>query len=235
MAGPDRARHTLTADAGLNAELYNERLQVLAHQIKKLLVEQRGGRRTSAAEAPRQQPQAADAAAQPNKAVLLAQATDDLYDECERVRACLEQFGMKVLPENDYPQGGAAFADAFAADLQQSALFVQLLGSFASRKPPDLPQTYSQFQYEAAKARGCKILQWRRPDLDLAAVTHRDKALLEGPGVLAIGLEEFKGEILRYCAQAQAKPPARQDGSCHVFINADRSDKDLAGCFAESI
>ena len=220
-----------------NAELYNERLQVLAHQLKKLLVEQRDhGVIGAAAEARRPQPKpsaastVAVAAPSEGKAVLLAQTTDDLYDERERVRACLDQYGIKVLPENDYPQGGQDFAAAFEADIERSALFVQLLGNFGSRKPPDLSQTYAQFQYETAKGAGLKILQWRHPDLDLAAVTHRDKPLFEGPEVLAVGLEEFKGEILRFHAQL-AKPvpaPVTFDGGCHVFINADSSDKELA-------
>ncbi len=213
-----------------NSEMYNERLQVLAHQLKKLLTEIRAAG-PPAAEA------VANAAGEPavprtaaaGRAVLLAQATDDLYDECQKVRAHLEQFGATVLPENDYPQGGAAFAQAFEADVAQSALFVQLLGNFPSRKPPDLPQTYSQYQYETAKARGLKVLQWRRPDLDLAAVTHRDKPLLEAPDVRAVGLEEFKAEMLRRWSE-QSKPPPQPvaEGDCHVFINADKSDKELA-------
>jgi hypothetical protein len=215
-----------------NPETYNERLQVLAHQVKKLLVDQRQGAtpRASVDEAPRARPQAqTTVTAEPApRTVLLAQTTDDLYDECERIRACLEQFGTKVLPENDYPQGGTDFAAAFDADVARSTLFVQLLGNFGSRKPPDLPQTYSQYQYETAKTRGLKILQWRRPDLDLASISHRDKILLEGPDVLAVGLEEFKGEILRCCTQPPPKTAVPQNGSYHVFINADRSDKDLA-------
>ena len=107
---------------------------------------------------------------------------------------------------------------------------MQLLGNFGSRKPPDLPQTYAHYQYETAKGAGLRILQWRRPDLDLAAVTHRDKPLLEGPDVLAVGLEEFKGEILR-CHARLSKPapaPVTFEGGGHVFINADSTDKDLA-------
>ena len=42
--------------------------------------------------------------------ILLAQTTNDLYDEREQVQAYLQQFGAKVLPEGDYVQGGAAFA-----------------------------------------------------------------------------------------------------------------------------
>jgi hypothetical protein len=160
-------------------------------------------------------------------AVLLAQVTDDLYDECERVRAYVEQFGVTALPQDDYPQGGLEFAAAFEADLERAGLFVQLLGSFASHKPPDLAQSYSQYQYETANARGLRVLQWRRPDFDVAAITHRDKQLLEGPDVLVIGLEEFKAEVLRCCPE-QSRPQLQCGGGCHVFINADRSDKELA-------
>jgi hypothetical protein len=215
-----------------NSEMYNERLHVLAHQIKNLLVDMRGrGARDTGFDAA-QPPQPASASApvgKVGKTVLLAQVTDDLYDERERVRAYLEQFGVQVLPENDYPQGGTEFANAFEADAARAGLFAQLLGQSPSRKPPDLPQTYSQYQYESAKTRGLKILQWRRPDLDLATVVHRDKPLLEGPDVLALGLEEFKAEILRFSKQEQPKrPPVLHEGNCHVFINADRSDKELA-------
>jgi hypothetical protein len=225
-------------------EMYNERVQVLAHQIKKLLTQIREGTgqpKTAAAAVvpmPVTAPAPRAAAAPPQaegarpKTVLLAQTTDDLYDESERVRSYLEQFGVTVLPENDYPQGGAEFAAAFEADLARSDLVVQLLGTFVSRKPPDLPLTYAQFQYDTAKRRGLRILQWRRPDLDVATVTHRDKPLLEGPEVLAVGLEEFKAEVLRLCTETQkAEPPAT--GDLHVFINADRSDKELADSLLE--
>ena len=217
--------------------MYNERLQILAHQVKKLLAEIRTGDGAPKQEAPtpvaRPQPQPqpqsqpAEQPPPPSRTVLLAQTTDDLYDECERVRAYLEQFGVKVLPDNDFPQGGSQFATAFETELARTGVFVQLLGNFASRKPPDLAQTYSQYQYESARARGLKTLQWRRPDLDLAAVTHRDKPLLEGADVLAVGLEEFKAEILRLCT-AEPKREVEHIGDCHFFINADRSDKELA-------
>jgi hypothetical protein len=212
-----------------NPELYNERVQILAHQVKKLLADLRAGgvRSKAGAQTPQTLPLRAEQTPSASRTVLLAQTTDDLYDECERVRAYLERFDVKVLPEGDFPQGGAQFASEFETVLTRTPVFVQLLGTFASRKPPDLPQTYAQYQYESAKARGVKILQWRHPDLDLAAVTHRDKALLEGADVLAIGLEEFKGEILRHC-MAVPKPEPQHIGDCHFFINADCSDKDLA-------
>ena len=54
--------------------------------------------------------------------------------------------------------------------------------------------------------------------------------MLEGPDVLAVGLEEFKGEILR-CHARLSKPapePVTFEGGGHVFINADSTDKELA-------
>lgn len=218
----------LRLTAKFNPEVYNERLQILTHQIKKLLAERRQNPAASpvANTTPSTAPSGGIAPAR--SAVLLAQTTDDLYDERERVRACLEQFGVRVLPEADYPQGGAAFAAAVDTDVARCGLMVQLLGGFGSRKPPDLPQTYAQYQYETAKAHGVKVLQWRRPDLDLAAITHRDKPLLQSPEVLAVGLEEFKAEVVRLCKQAAAAPSISKTGPCHIFIDADRSDKDLA-------
>jgi hypothetical protein len=133
-----------------NPEMYNERVQILAHQVKKLLMQMRAGdiRLMDDRCALVSPPQHGDAITPSRGAVLLAQVTDDLYDECERVRAYVEQFGVTALPQDDYPQGGLEFAAAFAADLERAGLFVQLLGSFASRKPPDLAQSYSQYQYE---------------------------------------------------------------------------------------
>lgn len=218
----------LRLTAKFNAEIYNERLQILTHQIKKLVTERRQNTTVSPVTSRTANTSPSDGGASGRNAVLLAQTTDDLYDERERVRACLEQFGVEVLPEADYPQGGSAFAAAFDADVARCGLMVQLLGGFASRKPPDLPETYAQYQYETAKARGVKVLQWRRPDLDLAAITHRDTSLLQGPDVLAVGLEEFKGEIVRFCQQTAPVPKALNAGSHHIFIDADRSDKDLA-------
>src|SRR5262249_44245179 len=108
----------------------------------------------------------------------------------------------KILPEGDYKQGGPEFAEAFKADLAQAGLFVQLLGPYRSNRPPDLlaegsnePRSYAQFQYDTAKAAGKPVLQWRRPDINPATITHWDKRLLDGPEVLVMGLQEFMKEI----------------------------------------
>jgi hypothetical protein len=206
-----------------NPTMYNERLQILAHQLKKILIEQRQGSAGGSA-----YEQAVNTSEPNAKAVLLAQTTDDLYDQREQVRSHLEQFGLRVLPENDYPQGGVDFAAGFDADLTQADLFVQLLGSFGSRKPPDLPVTYSQYQYAAARNRGVKVLQWRHPDLNVERIDHRDRSLLDGSNVLCIGLQEFKAEIVRLCVPPQSQAVENPRDNLHIFINADRSDQESA-------
>jgi hypothetical protein len=182
-------------------------------------------------------PPTADRTALTGKTVLLAQSTNDLYDERDQVFAYLKQFGVNVLPEGDYLQGGAEFAKAVRADIERADYFVQLLGPYRSNRPTDLkdeavgaePKSYAQFQYAAAVARGLPILQWRRPDLDPATITHWDKPLLEGPTVLAMGLQEFMKEIKktieRSSAAAERKTAPKTD---FLFINADNSDKNLS-------
>jgi len=194
------------------------------------------------------------------KSVLLAQATDDLYDEAQQVRNYLTQFGAQVVPESDYPVGGVDFAKAVRADLDRVDLFVQLLSGSRSRIPNDLrqsenepPQSYSCFQYEAAKRRQkpIPILQWRRPDIKPETINHSDKQLLTGPDVRVMGLQEFLNNILARIKEEdekQLKDEARRrktdenqlstNGSQHdesfFFINAYPDDFELANTIAEA-
>ena len=159
-----------------NPDKYDRRLQTLAHQMEELLRElydERTGKpkattpagwssESKPAEAPRTEakPQATPADLSPlaGKVVLLAQVTNDLYDERDQVLAYLKQYGVKVLPEGEYLQGGAEFASAVKADLDHAGLFVQLLGPYRANRPADLkddggePKSYAQFQYAAAIA-----------------------------------------------------------------------------------
>jgi hypothetical protein len=240
-----------------NPDKYDRRLQTLAHQMEELLralYDDRASKSKATIQetkAPdgkpagasrievKPQPAAADASPLAGKVVLLAQVTNDLYDERDQVLAYLKQYGVKVLPEGEYLQGGAEFASAVRADLEQAELFVQLLGPYRSNRPGDLkddggePKSYAQFQYAAAKQRGLAVLQWRRPDLDIAPIIHWDKPLLEGPEVLAMGLQEFIKEIRKTFERASAAAAAAERKSTapngdFLFINADSSDKELA-------
>ena len=256
-----------------NGDKYERRLQTLAHQMEELLrtihADRAGNTRTATqatqpmdgrtgiAAAPTSsnaakffvpaQAAAAVTDASPfvGKTVLLAQVTNDLYDERDQVFAYLRQYGVQILPEGDYLQGGAEFANAVKGDVERADLFVQLLGPYRSNRPPDLRDeageltSYAQFQYAAAKRRGVPVLQWRRPDLDVTALGHWDKSLLEGPDVLAMGLQEFVKEILKTferamaaavaaAAKAAAASLSGTTASGFLFIDADLNDKELA-------
>jgi hypothetical protein len=233
--------------------LYNERLQQFAQNLVLLLRELRG--RGVAEKAPDhtqierepenirtgpasdiQAPPVASAGA-PTATVLLAQVTDDVYDERQKVAAYLEDYGVTVVPQGEYPESGSKFLKAVTADLKHADLFVQLLGRARSPKPEDLraegelAKSYSQFQHDAAQHRGIPVLQWRHPDVnpDKLPATNWDRQLLQGPDVRVMGLQDFMKEIrtaVGNLRQRQKQPkPARGD---FVFINADRSDQELA-------
>lgn len=161
------------------------------------------------------------------RTVLLAQVTEDLAEEREDVRRHLEQFGVQVLPADDYPQGGEAFRAAVTADLARADLFVQLLSGVAGRAPPDLPEGYLRAQLALAEARGAAVMQWRHPDLDTGRLASaQQRALLGGVHVMAVGLEAFKAEVQQRLSKRSPAPKAPR--SSLVFINADRDDLPIA-------
>jgi hypothetical protein len=163
--------------------------------------------------------------------IYLAQTTDDLDEEREQVRRYVEQYGIRVVPENLYPQGGSEFVAAVDADLERADAFVQLFGSRPTRRPPDLPLGYDRAQFERAVGRGMPIVQWLRPDIDPRNVSDpQHAALLSGENVMRIGLEAFKADVVRRLE----KPPepvslvSAAGPEQFVFINADGSDIQLA-------
>jgi hypothetical protein len=238
---PEEEDIALKLTPKFSPDKYEQRLQGLAHRMEALLRSIRD-RLPASAMTETKGPLSGET-------ILLAQVTNDLYDECDQVVAYLNQFGAKILPEGDYKQGGPEFAEAFKNDLAQAGMFVQLLGPYRSNRPPDLleegstePKSYAQFQYDTAKASGKPVLQWRRPDINPATITHWDKRLLDGPEVLVMGLQEFMKEIKKSIERKNAaaekekakadkeKEKANGDGPTKtqfLFINADASDKEL--------
>jgi hypothetical protein len=163
------------------------------------------------------------------KTILLAQTTEDVEDEVDQLRSYLLQYDdeIEVLPKSAYPQGGDAFRAAFASDLAQADLFVQLLGKRPGRIPPDLAEGYTRFQAETARSSGIPSLQWRRPDLDVGSVADPTyRSLLQSETVIASGLEAFKLQLMKEVRKEKEKP--RQLRSSTVFINADDKDMQIA-------
>ncbi len=163
------------------------------------------------------------------KTVLLAQTTEDVEDEADQLRDFLRQYDDEavVLPASYYPQGGDAFSNAFRSDLSRADLFVQLLGRRAGRTPPDLPEGYTRFQLQEAKAANVAVLQWRRPDLDPETITDATyRSILKAETVIASGLEAFKQQILKALRKDKVAPRRMRQST--VFINADDKDMEIA-------
>ena len=210
------------------SDIYMQTLHDLGEQIRRQLKKMREELKAQAA-APAASVTALlskSAAAGLGRTIFLAQVTDDLDEEREQVRRYVEQYGVTVLPEGVYPQGGLEFAAAVEADLARADAFVQLFSRTHAKRPPDVPQGYDRLQYERAVARGLPVLQWLRPDIDLSTVADAQHAsLLSGENVMRIGLEAFKADILK---RVEKRPPPPPPAEQFIFINADGSDIKIA-------
>jgi hypothetical protein len=165
-------------------------------------------------------------------AVLLAEVPEALTTLRDEVRRYLEQVGIAVLPSVRYPRSPEKYRSKLEADLRQSRLFVQLLSDAPEPQTSELRGDYVGLQLDSATA--VEILQWRRPDLNLASVADEGyRRVLDGPKVQAVDIEEFKQTIVarwkRAGAHAAEPTPIRL-----VFINADNGDRMLAQRISES-
>ena len=163
--------------------------------------------------------------------VYLAEVTDDLEQERTGVKTYLNQFGIDVLPNTWYSQDPVQFKHSVERDLEKCVVFVQLLSSYAGKKPPDLPQGYIHLQYELANTsqKPIPIFQWRSPSLDMASVldeSHR-AFLFDGLTVRAEGIEDFKRTIKDYILAKPVSAPSKPL-SAFVFVNMETADRPLA-------
>jgi hypothetical protein len=160
--------------------------------------------------------------------VFLAEATDDLDLARDETRRYLHQAGVRVLPDTCYSREPNAFKNALEVDLQKSDLFVQLLSATPGKKAPDLPRGYAYLQLECAKKAGKKIMQWHSRELELSKVQDEDQlALLQGDSVMAVGIEEFKREVVKH-AFSKPKQSEPRTIQTFVFVNMDTRDRSLA-------
>lgn len=167
---------------------------------------------------------------QDQSTIYLAQVTDDLDIERNKVRRFLEQAGLRVVPQSWYSLEAAAFRRSAAADIAGANLYVQLLSSVEGKRPPDLPEGYAQCQLRLALDAGKPVLQWRSFALDPATVEDEaHRALLELPTVRAEGIEDFK-EAIRHKIEELRQPPLRPRGpaGAFVFVDMDFADRPLA-------
>jgi hypothetical protein len=157
-------------------------------------------------------------------AVLLAEVTpQSLKERRDDVRRYLDQVGISVRPSGSYIWlSNAELERALTADLARCAAFVQLIGAE--------PDRFGLQQLEAARQSGCKILQWRSPELNLPSVdSPEQRALLEA--IEAMPIDDFKQKIVR---TVMPPPSANGANGAHaprpsfIFINCDSVDTDKA-------
>ena len=148
--------------------------------------------------------QHADRPPESRAAILLAETTEDLLDHRDAVAVFLRQHGVDVLPSVVYPRDSrAAFVSAVQRDLARSLAFVQLLGPYEGRRPPDDPTTFVVLQADQAlllqQQRAVPILQWRtpevEPDTDREPYLPRTRREAHGPdrGARAVQARDSEG------------------------------------------
>jgi hypothetical protein len=169
------------------------------------------------------------------------------------------QQGFDVLPSADYPRDShAAFVSAVQRDLARSLAFVQLLGPYEGRKPPDDPTTFVVLQAAQTllqqEQRAVPILQWRTPEVEPERIANPIYRELVGRHTVQTGgLEQFKQEILRALQHqpppSPDQPPPSSDGGptgaasgttrdvtdlC-IYVNADQVDIDIASQVSDAL
>lgn len=189
--------------------------------------------------------------------VWVAETTEDLLEEREVVTAAIRQQGCQVIPAAPYPRDGQSpYLEALRRDLDRAVLLVQLLGRREGSRPAWAGNSFVALQAAhaapVARARGVQLRQWRALDTDPAEVANATyRALLFGAQVVAAPIEEFKREILQDLARARAPSshasspawqlrspaplPSASPAALHVYVNADRVDRDLAARVQDSL
>lgn len=182
--------------------------------------------------------------------IFLAEATPDLRGHKDRlsVESALRQAGFRVLPETTYDRRNLpAYQQSLEEDLNQSLLFVQILGESGSIASPDLPHGFEGLQFSVARAAGKPCLRWRPSDLPLDSIrefmavyhqylTDADANVSDGlqpdERVQAGFLNDFKltvEETVRKLLARQAKPGGKKlDESHSVLLSPQTVDSTLA-------
>lgn len=181
----------------------------------------------------------------PTKArVWLAEPTEDLLEERERIVATLRQHDYDVVPSSPLPRDGEEpFRRSLRESLESVELAVQLLGPREGHRPAWGDRSFVALQADTvdaeARRSGLRVLRWRSPTTHLGAVedpAHRER--LAGERVLAVGLEEFKQEILRALKLSSVVNPPPLTGPAgppHIYVNAESVDRELGRRVLEAL
>src|SRR5262249_51100262 len=184
------------------------------------------------------------AARAPRATIFLAEVPDDLEDQREEVKRYLEHQNIEVPPRNLYNFPDVAqLQQAIKMDIQQAALFVQLLNKTFPRRRLCTPEV--QHDVAAQAVEGLTILQWRDSELDLDTITDKQRAFLDSETVMASKIEKFKEYIMQRLKdieeskrleeekrkkkeQLQETMPEYSSNASMVFIDTELGDINIA-------
>lgn len=136
--------------------------------------------------------------------VFLADATDDLVHRRQELRHQITDLGHRVLPDADkyFDYSSDDYEQKLESCLEDSDVFVQVLGGSSGRIVRDINATYSEYQYQKASELGLPIHQWRSKDISIedelpSVLTETYKKMLFGEHVVAMNFEMFKSFLQR--------------------------------------
>ncbi len=167
--------------------------------------------------------------------VFIAETAADLEEDRDQLVTSVKNAGYRVLPEKFYGRTPAEFRAEMAADLKNSALYVQILGSRATRAGDT--QSYEGLQAEvarevlgAASGQTDNLIFWRSPTVDPSKAKFADhRALLDNQAIQVMDLEELKAAVLSRLKRFGDKVdrPA-SEGNHLLLINTTQQDRDIA-------
>jgi hypothetical protein len=212
---------------------YGKRLDQLAQELADHLRLLRADAEKSHGNPPPAPPSPAVAVG-PRAPVVLAEVTDDLLPYRADLSRHLQDQNFQVLPERTYRYLAPPEIDAaIVRDLGGAAGFVQLLGETAGYTDAELPNGTPWLQHQAAKRQGSRIVQWRKPGIDLGSIESPEhRALVGGETVHEMPLPDFKKFVLDFLRPLPVAPPSHPEA---IFINADQPDLAVARQFKEEL
>jgi len=174
-------------------------------------------------------------------AVYLAETTDDLREQRDKIKRELQQGGHQVLPDEGLPSRAPAFQEAVREYLKRSRLSVHLIGeNYGSIPEMEAERSVVRLQQELAFERGDNAefsrLIWLPPGLQ--PKDERQQSFVDdlwksfsshnGSELLQVKLEDLKTIIQTKLAQKPKSTPVANEGAgaAHIYLICDQKDVD---------
>jgi hypothetical protein len=233
-----RTTRPLRTDLDTDRTFYYNRLSELAQDLSKHLESlQSKAPTTPSRSLIAAEPGAAPSTEVSRPCVLLLEVTDDLVQRRAELKEYLEESRIVVLPEKRYSRDDMTLhRQQLLADLARSRTCVQILGPL-SGDLSDHPRGMAWLRYETIRGSECTIpfIQWRDPDLDLAAVTDPNACeLIKPPSVRTDRFPDFRRAIAELTLKPLEPVKTRTpQGVQSVFVNYDLLDRELGAQVAQ--